>query len=129
MKLSLFVIIFCLGASSMALANPKQVIEISNVRLTAGGNMLDLRYRVTNLVKATAVLKKGLKPYLIEEKTGVQHYVPTPGKVGALRQLPAKPSIDKTYFMIFANPGRRIKSGDLVTVVLGDFKVRHVAIQ
>lgn len=128
MKKVLLTILLSLG-SMMAFAQKKQTIEITSVRLSAAGHMLDLRYRVNNIEKASEVLVKGLRPYIIDEKTGRELYVPAPGKVGPLRQIPARPLLDKTYFMIFANPGRKLKSGDKVSVVLNKFKVQHLTVQ
>ena len=46
--------------------------------------------------------------------------VPTLEKVGQLRQS-STPEIEKSYWMAFSNPGRKVKPGDFVSVVIGQF--------
>jgi hypothetical protein len=57
--------------------------------------------------------------------------VPSPPKIGPLRQTTRNsgPLAGKTYFIFFANPGKSIKAGDKVTVVIGDFKIENLAVQ
>ncbi len=98
------------------------------VRLTAGGFMLDFRYEVRDPKKAQPLFVRQTKPYLIDEATGVQFIVPTPAKVGPLRSS-NPPVADRHYFILFANPGRFVKAGNLVSVVIGDFKVEHLRVE
>ena len=44
--------------------------EIVGVRLTAGGFMIDFRYRVLDPVKASALFDPKVRPYLIEDSSG-----------------------------------------------------------
>jgi len=46
--------------------------------------------------------------------------VPTMEKVGQLRQA-STPVMDQSYWMTFSNPGRKVKTGDFVSVVIGQF--------
>ena len=55
--------------------------------------------------------------------------VPTTPTVGSLRQTGIKPLINRTYFVLFANPGRQIKAGDKVTVVIGDFRAADLIVE
>ena len=52
------------------------------------------------------------------EATGNVLSVPAMENVGELR-TGAAPEADRTYFMIFGNPGRLVKSGSRVSVVAG----------
>ncbi len=99
-----------------------------SVQLTATDYMLDFRYRVINPEKAAAIINRKTKPFLIVEKTGVRLEVPSSYKVGPLRQSAQFSKANKNYFMLFANPGRRVKAGEKVTIVAGDFKLEHVTV-
>lgn len=99
-----------------------------SVQLTATDYMLDFRYRVIDPEKAAAIINRKTKPYLIVEKTGVRLDVPSSYKVGPLRQSAQFSKANKNYFMLFANPGRRVKAGEKVTIVAGDFKLEHVTV-
>jgi hypothetical protein len=35
----------------------------------------------------------------------------------------------RTYFALFANPGRQIEAGDKVTVVIGDFRAEDLIVE
>lgn len=104
-------------------------IEIKSVRLSAMGYMLDVRYQVNDPERASKMITKSIKPYIVEEETGARLFVPIPGKVGPLRQISQNPVKGNVYFMMFANPGRRLKTGHRITLVIGDYKARHLAIQ
>jgi hypothetical protein len=51
-------------------------------------------------------------------------------KVGAFRTTNRGKNIrgDKNYYMMFANPDRHVKVGDQVTIVIGEFRVEHLAV-
>ncbi len=104
-------------------------IEIQALRLSAADNMLDFRYRVTDPGKARQLLKRGLKPYLLDRATGAKLLMPTETKIGPLRQATLAPKKDRVYYVMFANPGRFIKRGAVVDVVIGDFVAKDIAVQ
>lgn len=108
--------------------NEKWGIKPLNMRLSAGGYMLDFRYRVTDSEKASPLFSRAIKPFLIDQATGAKFLVPEPPKVGALRQT-RKPIADKNYFIIFANPGNYVKKGNKVTVVIGDLKIENLVVE
>lgn len=91
--------------------------------VSASGYMLDFRYDVTDPEKARALLSADVRPYLVHEKTGAKLLVPSSPKVGALRQSTAAPREGGRYFVMFANPGRLVKSGDSVSVILGQCRL------
>lgn len=103
-------------------------IEIVSMRRTAAGYLLDFRYRVLDTEKAKPVFERKYKPVLIHEATGARFMVPAPGKVGPLRNSNL-PQEGRIYWMAFANPGKFIKPGDRVTVVIGDFRAEHLVVQ
>ena len=106
-------------------------VEIENVRLSAAGYMLDFRYKVIDPDKAAPLQDFKVKPYLIDEASGAKLIVPSPPKVGALRQRvkSGKPIPGRTYFIIFSNPGRFVRHDNKVTIVIGDFKVDHLVVK
>jgi len=52
-------------------------------------------------------------------------------KVGAFRATNRGKNIkpNKKYYMVFGNPDAHVKSGDKVTMVIGDFKAEHMAVR
>jgi len=135
----LFVSFFtgCAGVSRNQRGEPSDVdleqieeqwgIQIEGIRLSAEGYMLDFRYRVTDPEKAKALFDRREKPYLIDQATGAKFIVPGPPKVGPLRTS-NPPQTDRTYFILFANPGRYVKQGNKVTVVIGDFRAEDLTV-
>ena len=59
---------------------------------------------------------------MIDEVTGIRLAVPAMEKVGELRSGSA-PEEGRTYFMVFGNPGKVVKSGSRVSVVVGNFRI------
>lgn len=103
-------------------------ITLQGLRLTAAGYMLDLRYHVLDAAKAAPLFVRRTRPILLDEKTGTRFAVLTPPKVGAMRSS-NDPKEGKTYFMFFANPGRRLQKGQRVTVTIGDFSVKGLVVR
>ncbi len=104
-------------------------LEIQSVRLTAGDYLLDFRYRVLDPAKASRAVNPKASPYLIDEASGERFIVPAPPKIGPLRNTGRQLEAQRSYFALFANPGRRIKRGDRVTVAMGDFRARHLVVE
>lgn len=104
-------------------------VQISGIRLSAADYMLDFRYRIIDPDKASPILNRQVKAYLIDEQSGAKLIVPTPPKVGSLRQKSYEPTVGKIYFVMFSNPGRLVKRGSKVTVVIGDFKAENLVVE
>jgi hypothetical protein len=103
-------------------------IRIKSVRITAAGHMVDFRYRVVDPDKATMLLRKQSKAYMVDQKTGTQLSVPRT-RIGPLRQTTVKPMPNRDYAMLFTNPMDLVKPGDKVTVVIGDFKAENLIVE
>lgn len=103
-------------------------VRIERATLSAGGYMVDFRFRVLDAAKAAPILDRSVKPCLIDQATGAKFIVPTPPKVGQLRSG-GNIRQGAVYFIYFANPGRYVQSGNKVTVVVGDFEARDILIQ
>jgi len=106
-------------------------VKLMGVRLSGNGYLVDVRYQVLDPAKAQPLLDRSVRPVLIDEATGNRFYVPTPPIVGALRQTARNKVIhtDRTYFMLFANPDRRLQPGSNVTLYVGDQKFANLRVE
>lgn len=102
-------------------------IEITRLNLTANGYMIDFRYRVLDAKKAHELFTRQNKPYLIDQTSGKVVAVPNIGKVGPLRNSNMAKE-GKIYWMFFDNISGLIKSGNKVTVVIGDFRAENLVV-
>lgn len=91
--------------------------------------MIDFRYRAVDPGKASILFDREAKPYLVHEATNAKFLIPAPAKVGPLRQTTNQPVAGKTYFMMFANPGQYVKTGDKVTIVFGEHRLEHLPVE
>ena len=97
-------------------------VEIIGVKPVSSGFMLAFKYRVVDPEKAVLLNERKIKAHLIDEATGTVLAVPALENIGELRQGTA-PEADRTYFMVFGNPGQLVKSGSRVSIVAGDFRL------
>lgn len=104
-------------------------IRVLSIRLTSASYMLDFRYHVLDVEKASAIVTRKIKPHIVVERTGRKLFVPVAAKLGPLRQSPKFIQPDKNYFVFFANPGGAVKPGDKVTVVMGDATIEHLMVE
>jgi hypothetical protein len=104
-------------------------IEIMDIRTTAGGYMLHFRYKIIDPEKAASLVSLQVKPYVIDLATNTKLSVPQLPKVGSLRQRSRDAKVNRTYFVMFSNPGQLIKAGGKVTVVIGDFIAENLAVE
>ncbi|WP_051183134.1 hypothetical protein [Desulfocurvibacter africanus] len=104
-------------------------VEVVALRHSAHGYMLDFRYRVLDAEKAKPLGDRRIKPQLIDLKSGAVHIVPAPPKIGSLRQTSAEMKEGRIYYIMFANPARRIQKGDRVSVVVGDFRADNLLVE
>ena len=103
-------------------------VEVVFVRQTSAGYMLEFRYKVLDAEKAKPLFDRQTKPMLTHVESGAKFIVPTPAKTGALRNS-NPPLDDHTYWMFFANPGKFVKPGDLVTIEIGDFVAENIVVE
>ncbi|ADE12044.1 hypothetical protein [Sideroxydans lithotrophicus] len=97
-------------------------VDVVGVHPVSSGEMLEFRFRVLDKSKANALFDKTLRPYLIDNASGTRLAVPTLENIGTLRQdIAANP--ERIYYMIFGNPGRIVKVGSSVDVVIGNFHI------
>jgi hypothetical protein len=103
-------------------------VEIMDVRQTAAGYMLELRYRVLDAEKAKPLFERRTKPVLTHAETGARLIVPTPPTTGALRNS-NPPVAGHVYWMFFANPGRLVQPGQHVSVEIGEFRAEGLVVR
>lgn len=117
-----------IGPSAPLTLEEKWGIERITVRLWAAGYMMQFRYRVIDPEKASELLNRQTKAYLIDQATGTKLGVPI-SKLGAMRTTAVKPEANRDYFILFSNPGGLVKNGDRVTVVIGDFRAENLIVE
>jgi hypothetical protein len=61
-------------------------VKIESLRTSAAGNLLDFRYRIIDPEKASYLVDRRNKAYMIDQASGRVLSVPTTAKVGPLRQ-------------------------------------------
>ncbi len=104
-------------------------IKVESLRLSARGRILDFRYRVLDPGKAAALADEKKEAVLIDEATGRRLKVPAMPKVGPLRSATSRPEKGRIYIILFANPGAQVTTGSRVSVEIGDFTARCLAVE
>jgi len=96
-------------------------VTIVGVRRVSSGLMLRFDYRVLDPARAVSLNDKHARPYLIDEASKIALSVPAMENVGELRQM-APYQANRTYFILFGNPGGLVKHGSRVTLVVGNLR-------
>jgi hypothetical protein len=105
-------------------------IKIEGLRLTAAGSMLDFRYRVLDAQKAAPFLNGRIQPSLVDETRSARLGVPDTPTLGRIRQTSRNGVIhtDRSYFILFGNPGKALQKGDKVSLLLGQVKITDLTV-
>lgn len=98
-----------------------------SLRITGAGHFLDFRYRVVDSEKASRIMQKGQNVYLIHQPSETVMPVPVT-KLGPLRGTAVQPKEDRQYAILFNNTGKAAKSGDKVTMVIGDMRIENMTV-
>jgi hypothetical protein len=104
-------------------------VEITSLRVTAAGSMIDFRYRVIDPVKAAELGDPESRLCLIDQASGVKMQVPSFPKTGPMRQTAKQLKTGRIYFIFFANAGRLVHSGSRVTIEIGDFRAENLVVE
>ena len=105
-------------------------VRLERLQLSAAGYMLDMRYRVLDPDKAKALFERRVRPVLIDDATGLRVTVPDTPKLGQLRSTGARNvKVDRTYSMLFANPGKSIERGTRLTLLVGEARVDGLLVE
>lgn len=104
-------------------------IRVESLRLTAADYMLDLRFRVTDQKRAAAFFSRKTELQLVDPVSGARLGVPNTPKLGKLRQVARSDMPERSYFLLFANPGRYLKAGSQVILVAGDTRISQLTVE
>jgi hypothetical protein len=98
-------------------------VTITRVAVTAGGGLVDLRFRVVDPDRAHALHDPATPPAVVDEGSGlvVHDLLMNHEHAGDFRT-------GVTYYLVFTNPGNWVRRGARVTVLLGNAQVEHVAV-
>ena len=103
-------------------------VDIVGVKRVSSGYMLEFSYRVLDAGKAKYLSDKTARPYLLDEVSDARLSVPAMENIGELRQT-APPTVGRIYYVIFGNPGKLVKPGNRVSVVIGKFRVDGLVVK
>jgi len=104
-------------------------VDSLSVKWAESGEMVRFSWRVVDPQKAKPLNDKKLEPSLEDPQAGVSLVVPVLDKVGQLRQAVQNIEAGKSYWMGFSNVGRRVKRGDRVNVVIGNFRADGLVVE
>lgn len=104
-------------------------IRVESLRLSAADYMLDLRFRVTDPERAAPFFSRKTELQLVDPASGARLAVPNTPKLGKLRQVARKDMGERSYFILFANPGRYLKAGTRVDLVAGDTRLAQLQVE
>ena len=93
-------------------------IQMTLVAVTAGGGLIDIRFRVTDAAKAADLFKPENLPAVIAPDSGVTIKPPEPPDPGQLTD-------GQIYFLLYPNSGGAIKPGSKVTLAFGDLRLEY----
>jgi len=103
-------------------------IENPRVKAVESGELIRFSYSVLDPEKAKMLNDKKFEPHLVSPAAGIRLSVPALEKVGQLRQS-STPQAGVSYWMAFSNPGRRVRAGDRVNVVIGQFHADGLVVE
>jgi hypothetical protein len=106
-------------------------IRVTGLHLSAHGYVLDLRYRVVDKALAAPLLDSRKKVYLVDEAHGAKLGVPESPVIGGMRQTSRNHVIytDRDYFILFVNPGRAVRPGDMLKLAVDETTVADLRVQ
>lgn len=98
-------------------------VQITQVAVTAGGGLIDFRFRVIDPDKAGPLFTLAKRPLLIAEDSGAV--------IGSLMHPPHSHDLvpGQVHFLIYNNTGGAIRRGAAISVVLGDQRLEHIIVK
>lgn len=103
-------------------------VDALSAKSVESGELIKFTYRVLDPAKAKALNDKTNEPVMYDPAVRAKLVVPSLEKVGQLRQA-STPEAGRIYWMAFSNPGRVVKRGDRVTVVIGQFHIEGLVVE
>jgi hypothetical protein len=117
------------GATVVASPEPRPApseakLTVLSLRTTANGDLLDVRYKLTGVERVSGDTKE---TYVLDPATGERLGALGVSRVGLL----STKHVDKagTSFLILQNPGKKIKAGDRVTIVISGARADDVLVE
>ena len=101
-------------------------VDSFSVKTVESGELVKFSYRVVDADKAKVINDKKQEAFL--ESGHVRLVIPSLEKVGQLRQS-STPVQGMSYWMAFSNPGRPVKKGDRVNIVIGQFHANGLLVE
>jgi hypothetical protein len=102
-------------------------VDSLSVKRTESGEMIRFSWRVLDPERAKLLSDKAAQPSLEDPQAGVSLVVPSMENIGMLRQS-QRPEAGRSYWMAFSNKGRRVRAGDRVNVVIGQFRANGLVV-
>jgi hypothetical protein len=99
-------------------------VRITQVDITGGGGLIDLRFQVMNPDRAASVHNPKTPPALIDESNGL---VVSNLFMGHSHR--GRMNLAQTYYLLFENPGDLLERGSTVTVQMGGYELQHVKVR
>jgi hypothetical protein len=99
-------------------------VRITQLAVSGGGGLVDLRYQVVDPDKANALHDPRTPPAVVDERTGVVVHELLMNHAHSGRF-----TAGVTYYLVFDNPANWVRRGSRVTVLLGDAQVEHVVVR
>ena len=93
-------------------------IQMTLVAVTAGGGLIDIRFRVTDAAKAADLFKPENLPAVIVPDSGVTIRPPDPPDPGKLTD-------GQIYFLLYPNSGGAVRPGSKVVLSFGDLRLDY----
>jgi hypothetical protein len=103
-------------------------VDAIHVKAVESGELIKFSYHVIDADKAKTLNDKANEPAMYVPALHAKLVVPSLEKVGQLRQA-STPEPGRIYWMAFSNPGRVVKKGDRVTVVIGQFHIDGLIVE
>jgi hypothetical protein len=100
-------------------------IDVNLIAVTAAGGLIEFRYQVVDPDKAARLLHDAkLAPAFVVEKTGETLVMSSPPHSHG-----AELRLGGTYYFLMANARNAVHRGTSLTLVIGDLRVEHLAVE
>ena len=103
-------------------------VDQISAKATESGELIKFSYRVLDPEKAKTLNDRNNEPVMYDPAIRAKLIVPCLEKVGQLRQA-STPEAGRIDWMAFSNPGRVVKRGDRVDVVIGQFHIGGLVVE
>ena len=103
-------------------------VDSFSVKAVESGELIRFSWHVLDPNKAKPLNDEKIEPFLIDPAARVKLVVPELPFMGKMR-VKNTPEAGMSYWIGFSNPGRVVKQGDRVNVVIGQFHADGLVVQ